>query len=106
VAGAIRTATNMTVEARRCLVAGNRGGSAFSSVDGGVLAAGCGLVFGNVGGNAPPVDYVDLGGNLVTDPLLCADGLHPSGASPCLPANRVGGDDCGIIGALGADCGS
>lgn len=114
IASGIRLAYPMTVTMRRTLVAFNGGGAGIQSVvsgtgSGAVLEAGCSLVFGNGGGNALPPGTIDLGGNLVgdlaVDPLLCADDLHPSAASPCLPDNRAGGDACGIIGALGAGCG-
>lgn len=101
----LRVVSDMTIEMRRCLLAFNLRGAAYSTESGGAVAAGCCLVFGNAGGNTPPPLYTDLGGNLTIDPLLCADGLHPSAASPCLPGNRAGGDACGQIGALGAGCG-
>ena len=104
--GGLRIANSMTAELHGCLVAFNLGGGAFNADTGGALSAGCGLVFGNTGGNAPPALYTDLGGNLTVDPLLCADGLHPSSLSPCLPENRAGGDGCGLIGALPAGCGN
>lgn len=104
--GALRVANNMTAELHGCLLAFNLGGGAFSADFGGALSAGCGLVFGNTGGNALPALYTDLGGNLTVDPLLCDDGLHPSDASPCLPGNRAGGDGCGLIGALPGGCGN
>lgn len=105
IGSALRLAAGMTVELRRCLLAFNRGGQAFDADADCSLSVGCGLVYGNTGGNVPPPSTTDQGGNLTADPLLCADGLHPSAASPCLPANRAGGDECGLIGALEAGCG-
>lgn len=102
--GNLRVATNMTAELRRCLVANALGGGAIAAIDNGNVAAGCCLVYGNVGGNAWPAGYTDLGGNLATNPLLCADRISPTALSPCLPANRAGGDDCGLIGALAGGC--
>jgi len=106
IGGGLRVAGDMTIGLRRCLLAFNLGGAATSVDAGSALAAGCGLVFGNAGGDAVPADYTDLGGNLTVDPLLCGDGLHPAVGSPCLPENRAGGDDCGRIGALDAGCGT
>jgi hypothetical protein len=94
----------MTVELRRCLIANALGGGAIAVIDNGNVAAGCCLVFGNVGGNAWPAGYTDLGGNLALNPLLCADHVSPTALSPCLPANRAGGDACGLIGALAGGC--
>jgi hypothetical protein len=104
VGGGLRVATNMTVELRRCLIANALGGGAIAVIDNGNVAAGCCLVFGNVGGNAWPAGYTDLGGNLALNPLLCADHISPTALSPCLPANRAGGDACGLIGALEGGC--
>ena len=110
VGSGIRLAYPMTVSLRSSLVAFNNGGAGLESVasgtgSGAVVEAACVLRHGNAGGDALPFGAVDLGGNLVTDPLLCPDGRQPSPASPCLPGNRAGGDDCGLIGALGAGCG-
>jgi hypothetical protein len=102
--GGLRVATSMTVELRRCLIANALGGGAIAVIDGGNVAAGCCLVYGNVGGNAWPAGYTDLGGNLAMDPLLCTDHVSPTALSPCLPANRAGGDACGLIGALAGGC--
>ncbi|MBK6736224.1 MAG: fibronectin type III domain-containing protein [bacterium] len=110
IASGLRLAYPMTLTLRRSLVAANGGGAGIEIVavgvgSGAVLKAGCNLVFGNNGGNAWPIGTIDLGGNLASDPLLCPDGLHPSAGSPCLPGNRAGGDECGLIGALGQGCG-
>jgi hypothetical protein len=110
VGSGVRLAYPMTLAFARNLVAFNAGGAGIDAVaagtgSGAVLEARCTIRFGNGGGNALPVGAVDLGGNLVADPLLCADGRSPSASSPCLPGNRPGGDDCGLIGALGQGCG-
>ncbi len=102
--GNLRVATNMTLTMQRCLVASALGGGAIAGIDNGTVAAGCCLVFGNVGGNAWPVGFTDLGGNLAVNPLLCADRISPTALSLCLPANRAGGDVCGLIGALAGGC--
>lgn len=110
VASGVRLAYPMTLAFARNLVAFNAGGAGIDAVaagmgSGAVLEARCNLQFGNGGGNALPIGAVDLGGNLVVDPLLCGDGTSPSAASPCLPVNRVDIHDCGLIGALGQGCG-
>lgn len=110
VGSGLRLAYAMTLAFARNLVAHNAGGAGIEAVvsgtgSGAVLEARCSLLFGNGGGNALPFGAVDLGGNLVADPLLCGDGISPSAASPCLPENRVDIYDCGVIGARGQGCG-
>ena len=110
VGSGVRLAYPMTLAFARNLVAHNAGGAGIEAVvsgtgAGAVLEARCNLQFGNGGGNALPFGAVDLGGNLVAEPLLCGDGYSPSAASPCLPANRVDIHDCGVIGARDQGCG-
>lgn len=110
VASGVRLAYPMTLAFERNLVAANVGGAGLEAVaagtgSGAILRVACTLLHGNTGGNALPAGAVDLGGNLFTNPRLCADGLHPAADSPCLPANRAGGDACGTIGALPQGCG-
>jgi len=75
------------------------------------LTFGCTDMHGNAGGDWVGAFAAQLGtnGNLSADPLFCSPGsgnffLHEG--SPCTPGNHPDGDDCGIIGLLGAGCGT
>jgi predicted outer membrane repeat protein len=68
------------------------------------LDGGCNVFWDNEGGTmeGAPLDPTDR----IVDPLYCdpdAYDLTLSSQSPCLPANSLG---CGLIGALGQDCGT
>ena len=103
----------LTTDARLTL---DRSIVAFSTGDGLILdptvklKLGCTDVFGNEGGDEWPEWVTDLGGNFSADPLFCGDPgsriytLHAD--SPCLPGFHPDGHDCGVVGALGADCGN
>jgi parallel beta-helix repeat protein len=55
-------------------------------------------------------DQTGVNGNISVDPEFC--GIDDSGNyflqsdSPCAPGNHPGGDECGLIGALGVNCGN
>ncbi len=96
----------------RVIVASNRGSGGVYCED--MLSMptfGCTNVFGNegeqYGGHC--ADPTGDGGNVSVDPRFCA----PDAAdytlcadSPCAPGNHPDEWDCGLIGALGATCGS
>ena len=71
------------------------------------LNIGCTDVYGPGGGI--PAGAIDNGGNFSADPLFCSQmfpfDYHLEGGSPCTPGNHPDGADCGMIGALPADCG-
>ena len=60
-------------------------------------------------GGGIPAGAVDNGGNFSADPLFCSKVIprdyHLEDGSPCAPGNHPDGADCGVIGALPADCG-
>ena len=88
------------------LLAFNTGSKPVSLLVNSWMDVGCTLVFGHDQGNQLPSRYIDLGGNLETDPLFCDRvGYLLRGNSPCLPGNHPEGADCGVIGARGAGCG-
>ena len=110
-----------------CTVAGGQGGCAITfqtsdiqvdrtiiafnwepvDCDGSNIRWHCCDVYGNSGGDDVCGD--DLGGNFSADPRFCdaANGDYTlDSASPCLPGNHPNGIDCGLIGALGAGCGT
>ena len=69
----------------------------------------CNDVWRNAGGGWIGIpDPTGSGGNISVDPLFCSvenDNYHLMGGSPCLPGYHPDGADCGLIGALGQDCG-
>lgn len=85
-------------------------GSALGSGSGSVISLGCNDVFGNTGGNAFPAGSADLGGNFSLDPKFCGGpgtgDFTLNGQSPCADGNHPSQVPCGVIGALGVNCGS
>ncbi len=93
------------VDIMRTIIAFNRGSAL--SCDISQISLRCCDSHGNTGGDH--LCGTDLGGNFSADPLFCdaANGDYTlDWASPCLPGNHPNGIDCGLIGALGAGCGT
>lgn len=102
---ALRVFGNSVPALRRCIVAFNTGGPAFSADLAGGLIAGCTDVFGNPQGQAWPDLLTDEGGNFTADPLFCVGEVFTLRAdSPCAAGNHPQQQDCGLIGALPVGC--
>lgn len=88
-----------------CIVAHHDAQDWLSVKAGAELDVGCTVLFGNADADTLPATVVQAGEMFAVDPEFCADGsygLMPT--SPCLPENRSGGDDCGVLGARDAGC--
>lgn len=85
-------------------------GGALRASEAGVLRVGCCDLYGNAGGDYPPLppDAVDQGGIFSANPLYCGDTTpYPhaiAGDSPCAPGRHPEGSDCGLIGAQAPWC--
>lgn len=94
----------------RCIVADHFYDEPLSIRQGSVLEIGCSDLFANVNIPRLPPGAVDLGGNFWLDPLFCGSGANDpwtvDAASPCLPGAHPDGEDCELVGARGAGCGS
>ncbi len=92
------------------IVAYTTSGGAFYSDALSVMTVGCNDVFSNGGQDDFPSNAVDTGGNFSQDPQFCGTIasmlLEINGNSPCAPGNHPDGAGCGLIGALGVDCGT
>jgi hypothetical protein len=108
VCGGIYAAWTSVVSVSGTIVAYGREGGALAADTAAVADISCCNIFGNGGGDEIPLRWVDGGGNFSADPRFCdRQNLDFTlyGDSPCLPGAHPGGTDCGLIGALGPDCG-
>jgi hypothetical protein len=107
--GGIYAAVTSVVSLSRTIVAFGRQGGALAADSAAVADIGCCNVFGNGGGDSIPAVFVDTGGNFSFDPSFCSKqevDFTLDGGSPCLPGAHPDGWECGLVGALGAACGS
>jgi hypothetical protein len=93
---------------RRNLMVGNINGLAIEFAYGASGQLGCNMLWSNQPSNSwpSPSYWTNLGGNSVTDPILC-DSAWPwrvSENSPCLPGQNPQGPECGWIGATRSTC--
>lgn len=89
------------------IIAQNTGGAGYANgvaLISGSASFACNDVFGNAGAAYSGVaDPTGTAGNIAVDPLFCAaDNFNLRASSPCHPDNSGG---CGLIGALGGNCG-
>lgn len=92
---------------RRNLIVGNLHSAPLDYAFTSDVPTGCNLLWENEGGNSwPTSEYLlNLGGNIIANPLLCPDSWYLDQGSPALPGNHPSGSDCDLIGAFGQGCG-
>jgi predicted outer membrane repeat protein len=98
-----------SVALTRSIIAYNLGASPFSSINASVLTVSCSDIFGNTT-DVFSAGVVDAGGCFSVDPVFCGPPgslvFTIAGNSPCAPGSHPDGVACGLIGALGPNCGS
>jgi hypothetical protein len=106
--GGIRVASGSYVTVENAIIAFQYAGGAIQTIGDNTLQVGCCDAFGNVGGDAWPAGFTDLGGNFSFDPLFCdgnGDGYYNlQASSPCAPGMHPAGANCGSIGSGGIGC--